>query len=497
MTRAIRARSVAAVLALLAVGLFLAYYQRRGSPSVPMDTDAPPPTAGPATQRPPDVFIYLVDALRPDHLGCYGYPRGSSPAIDAFAAEATLYESAHTAATWTRPSVATLLTGLYPCVHATQTQIPHIRLPDWPWLLSEVLGPAGYKTALVSANMMVSELFGFNQGWDSFLCSPSRAPQRAHVSCRWVNARAAEFLTEQDAQQPVFLYLHVMETHLPYQATPDNVRRFDRGFESRWEPTWEPDLTRAGGWLHPDLTDDEVQYLVDHYDACVFEADQGFGEFLEVLRSAGRLDNSVVILLADHGESFMEHGTIGHGHTLNREEMQVPLVVRFPGSRFAGTRIRQKVSLVDIYPSILRITGVEPPAGYPLSRRDLAGLASARAWLPSEPVFAQLSRYGDGSLDLLGVIDPAGYKLVLNTSHSEQDVVPDAAVGLWDTARDPAEQVNLEGELRERVENGDAAIRQWLATASRQMPPGGRAQPQRVEVSQELRHTLGALGYLR
>ncbi|MCJ7749972.1 MAG: sulfatase-like hydrolase/transferase, partial [Armatimonadetes bacterium] len=143
-------------------------------------------SSGTGAQRRHDVFVFLVDTLRADHLSCYGYSRATSPTIDAFAAEATLYEQANSAATWTRPSAATLLTGLYPFVHGA-VHMKGDKLGEWPVLLPEILHDRGYAAYAVTANLPVDKRFGFNQGYDGFI-------YKYKASADWVNARVAEYL---------------------------------------------------------------------------------------------------------------------------------------------------------------------------------------------------------------------------------------------------------------------------------------------------------------
>jgi hypothetical protein len=276
----------------------------------------------------PDVFLYMIDTLRADHLGCYGYERSTSPNIDAFAAQATLYEDVHAAATWTRPSVATILTGLYPSVHAAMRWSDG--LAEWPALLPEVLQNAGYSTLAVVTNPTVTPVFGFNQGYDEF-------EYRYYASARWVNARVAEHLARMDADGPVFVQVHTMEPHQPYVPAPASLRLFDRGFEGKCDGSLES--LAAVGSIRPGLSSDDVEHLKDLYDAEILDADSAFAQFLDLLRTTGRFDDALIVLLSDHGEAFAEHDTLGHSHTLSREELHVPLIVKFPQGRHAGARV--------------------------------------------------------------------------------------------------------------------------------------------------------------
>ena len=454
-----------------------------------------PQRAGEPRERRPDIFIYVVDALRADHLGCYGYPQGTSPAIDAFAANATLCRHAYTAATWTRPSTATLLSGRYPAVHGAVSQAPETPLPQWPVLLPEALQAAGYRTHFISANRFLSEPFGFNQGFDSFLCKSAYKSDLELLKADWANARVAEALAAEKPENPVFMYLHIMEPHLPYKAEPESFRFFDRIFPHYGEPSW-PRLLDVGGWLKPDMAGDELGHLMDWYDACIFEADGAFAGFLDLLRKTGRFQDSLIILTADHGEAFLEHETLDHGHTLSVEEMRVPLIVRFPGGRFSNVPVNQRVSLIDVFPTALAIAGVPPPPGPPLSGLDLAAIASDPSSSCSRPIFAELSRYGDNRLDLVAVIDEDGYKTVLDLSAVPGLLVSELAVGLWDTRADPGERTDLTRELPVRAAYHEQLIAQWLRSQlhARSLAPSEAPPP--AELTDDLRREMKALGYL-
>jgi arylsulfatase A-like enzyme len=445
-----------------------------------------PPRAAvpPQEERLPDVFIYLIDALRPDHLGCYGYSRRTSPSIDAFAAESVVYEQAQTAYSSTRGSVATMFTGLYPCAHGTIHKKDG--LAEWPVLLSEALQETGYRTCLISATGMVAERMGFNQGFDDFVVDSLASPER-------LNSRAAAVLNELPAAQPVLMYVHTIEPHAPYAPEPSSLRLFDRGIPGRCDGTRE--AIHAAGNLYPDLSAYDIEHMIDLYDAEVFDNDRGFGAFLELLKRTGRFENSLIVLVADHGEAFAEHDTLQHGNNLNRELLHVPLVVRLPQGRLSGTRVTQRVSLVDLYPTILAQTGAAPELDYGLPGRDLVQMASEPSAASSRPIFAELSFHDNNMLDLVAVLDADGFKRVVDMSVVPGAKATERSVGLWNTRVDPDEQEDLTQSLPVRAAYDEQLIAQYLATQRNWGGKERRAAPQ-VELTDELRENLRALGYL-
>jgi len=438
-----------------------------------------------ASGQHPDVFIYLIDALRADHLGCYGYSRDTSPSIDGFAAEATLYEQAQTTVTWTRPSVAALLTGLYPSVHGA-VEKPDV-LAEWPTLLSEALQEVGYKTCCVSTNGHVTAPFGFNQGFDTFVHKNLGLP-------RWANSQAARFLAAQSPDDPVFMYVHTVEPHSPYAPESESFRRFDRGFVGACDGSVRA-LTAARR-LYPKLSADDIEYLIDLYDAEILDNDRGFGRFLELLKRTGRFENALIVLVADHGESFAEHDCLQHGRNLNKEELHVPLIIRFPRGRPAGPRVKERVSLVDLFPTILSQAGARPELAYALPGADLWVVASQPALYSSRRIYAELSHVTSNGLDLVGVIDEDGYKRVIDMSVSPGKIAAKKSLGLWDTRVDLPEQTDVVESLPARAAYDEQLIARWLVEQSnwRGVPAAG--PPPSVEMTDEMRKGLRALGYL-
>jgi len=445
------------------------------------------PTRLPARHpgRMPDVFIYVIDALRADHVGCYGYKRDTSPTIDAFSAEGVLFEEAYTASTWTRPSVATMLSGLYPTVHG----VIHYSdgLAEWPVLLPEMLRQAGYHTRGFVANATLAAAFGLDQGYSEYVFRQAPAT--------WINRMVGDRLAAEDPKRPVFMYLHTVEPHGPYTPSADSFKRFDRGIKGRCDGSLEA-LDKLGV-LHPDLSRADVEHLYDLYDAKVYEADQGFAGFLAALKAAGRYENSVIILTADHGEAFDEHDTLGHAWELSQEDMRVPLVIKFPQRRHAGVRVKERASLVDVTPTILSEVGLKPKLPYELPGRDLSLAALQPDSGPSRRIYAEVSRWDSNDLDLVAVIEEDGYKRVIDVSVPPRETATRKSLGLWDTRADPKEEHDLLKELPVRAAYGEQLIAGWLLEQRDWRKSLAASPPPKVEFDEVLRRQLQAMGYLK
>lgn len=453
------------------------------APSTGQDASSPVfPLSTP--ERLPDVFIYVIDALRADHLGCYGYPRETSPAVDAFAADATIYENAYTPTTWTRPSVTTMLTGLYASVHGAMHWSDG--LAEWPVLLPEMLTQAGYRTRCFVTNPNLSVPFGLDQGYDQFVY--------CNATADWVTNMVATGLANEDARRPVFMFLHTIEPHHPYVPRPETRRRFDRGVHGSWDGTtkWFERLNV----LHPRVSKADLECMLDLYDAKVYEADQEVARFLAALKQAGRYENSLVIVTADHGEAFAEHDTLIHAWDLNQETMRVPLIIHFPAGKHAGVRVRERASLIDFTPTVLSAAGLRPALPYRLPGRDLAAMALAPKSGPSRRIYGEVARWDSNDVDLVAVIDEDGYKRVVDVSVLPRETAVKDTLGLWDTRADPQEKVDLAEKLPVRASYDEQLIARWLIEQRywRGKPAGARA-PQ-VDHDEAVGRHLRALGYL-
>jgi arylsulfatase A-like enzyme len=293
----------------------------------------------------PLVVVYLVDTLRADHLPLYGYPRNTAPELTRLARDGVVFDQAIAPSSWTKPSVASLFTSLLPRDHGClQFYAP---LDRSLVTLAEMLRPAGYVTGAVVANpILVSEAAAFGQGFSVF------AAAREPLEAEGVVDDALRILDRSEGL-PLLLYVHTMDPHAPYDApTP-----FDRLFPASPRPS----PSGAGAVDAGDAPGlDEV---VREYDGEIAYGDREFGRLIRELERRGLYEDALVVFLADHGEELGERGTLGHGHSLFDELVRVPLVVKYPGGRYAGRRVARQVQMVDILPTVLAAAGVRVPDG--------------------------------------------------------------------------------------------------------------------------------------
>jgi hypothetical protein len=322
-----------------------------------------PPVA--ATGAPaPDLVLVLVDTLRADHLGAYGYPRPSSPNIDALAARGLRFERAYAHSGWTLPSVASLLTGRLPHEHgagrAATGEGRFGRIPDHVRTLAEDLAASGYATHAIVNNTFLAPGFGFARGFDGY--DYRGATNLEHRSALDSVARALDWLDA--APRPAFLLLHLMEPHFDYRPPDDLHGRFAPGSPTSEAGSLDRErVLRALDLDQADLPEAQRAWLVARYDEEVLAVDRAVGALARGLERRGRLRDTLLVLTADHGEEFWDHGGFEHGHSLFGELTRVPLVAAGPDIEPGVTRA--VVSHRDLYWGLRARAGLAgtPPGG--------------------------------------------------------------------------------------------------------------------------------------
>ena len=494
-------------------------------------------TAGDGHSR-PNVIVVLIDTLRADRLGCYGYGRPTSPELDALAARGVVFENAYAQAPMTRGSVASLFTSLDPDTHATNDVLE--RLPESADTLAEQFQRGGWRTACFSTNENVSPVFGFDQGFDTFwlhrLSRLGRFTAWGRLS-HWVTetlgiGRQSADLDDSDARHltdavlgwlpsearaPQFLWVQYIDPHSPYAppedlintASPDPERMATHG---RFPHNCPPHP--FGRW--PEQEAGIVEGISQLYDAEIRFCDREVSRLVRELDARGYLRDSWLVITADHGEEFFDHEQLGHGHSMYDELLRVPLIVLGPG--VAPGRVAAPVQLIDLLPTLITVTraeelavaaaeprnateslrsddGVSESSGSSSGGRseprgrDLAELLlaapAARAELASGIVapfvFAQRS------------IDPP--QAMVRVDHEKLIVIEqgdERCTRLFDLSTDPHEQHDLALQRPDRVTALLALLERRRAAARATRLEGGAD----VELTDDARNVLKALGYV-
>jgi arylsulfatase A-like enzyme len=456
----------------------------------------------------PNVLLITVDTLRADHVGAYGYGRDTTPHIDRLAEEGALFRSCLSPAPNTHPSIASLLTSLP--VSAFDNYSLAGFLPGSAPDLAAILKTHGYRTGAVVDNPWLSPALGFSRGFDEYREVSSRKGGAGLV----VDA-ALEWLAE-SPQEPFFLWVHFLDPHHPYEPPAP--------FEKAFLPPWAAGLPGGGprtvtAYLkrlasrRGQESRRELERVIALYDGEILYTDAEIGRLTGALRDRQLLDRALLVLTADHGEEFLEHGGMLHGHSLYNELLLVPLIVRLPGSIPAGQAIDGEVSTLDVLPTVLQFCRIGIPEAcrggglHALLRREAPASGLNR---PVPHVSEKLHRdkFGAGpALSLkLGswkLIEPYyrpylfGYspsKIVESFKELGVFLFETDPLQLYDISRDPAEKRNLVGSgERERIADLRKVLRESACSAPRLAPSGGVPSGLDKETWERIR----SLGYVR
>ncbi len=352
----------------------------------------------PQPHRPPNIILIVVDTLRADRVGgVYAQWRGLTPFLDELAGRGTRFTTAYAPSSWTCPSVASLLTSRYPSQHGVATF--DSVLPPNEITLAESLAPLGYRAGGFTANFRLTADHGYAQGfshWDAIF------PPHPLVDAKVPGSRVRDELRgwlgtnpRFGTEVPLFLYLHYLEPHAPYEA-PEPFRSRFMLSDTTPETVKSLNAKVTGFGLGlKGLRLPELSALSRLYDGEVAAVDAEIREMLAMLDAAGVLRNAVVVVTADHGEEFGEHGEVMHGHTLYNDAIRVPLIVVAPGAA-SGAVVDEPVSLLDVAPTLLALAGAAPePRHQGRSLLPLLGDAVAPS-SPPEPILAELLPLGAG-----------------------------------------------------------------------------------------------------
>ena len=293
----------------------------------------------------PDILLISIDTLRADHLGSHGYERNTSPNLDALAQRGTRFANARSPSPWTLPSHATMLTGLLPHQHGLVDD--GVVLTDQA-LLQERLRDNGYRTGAFVSSLFVGASFGFDRGFEVFEDYGIRS-KRVNLADRVQARRQVDDVLGffgQHPDEPVFAFLHLYDVHYPYDPPEAWDHEFDR-------PGNELTYRKYFHYLKKPLTDGQMTHQIAQYDEELAYVDDQLGRLFEQL--AGR--DVIVLVTADHGEEFGERGSWGHAHTLNPEQLHIPLIVAGPGVPVAV--VEEAVGLQDVAPTLARLGGGE------------------------------------------------------------------------------------------------------------------------------------------
>ena len=515
------------------------------------------------TDNQPNILLVVLDTQRRDRLSIYGHERETAPHLSAFAQQATIFERAISPAQWTIPAHASMFTGHYAGAHGV-TEASQVLSGAYP-TLAEILQVDGYQTAGFCNNPLVGLLDnGLTRGFDHFYnyagASPNRpidvqrGPVRRALSqgfrrfahqvqnqfaqsdwlfrmslhpllvplwTRYVNykgntekslADAADVIKSHQAggaTTPLFTFVNLMGTHLPYRPPQDYVARvapYRTGDNSAYQfiRRFNADAARWASPVDATLSDDERAVLLDFYDAEIAYQDDLLGTFFAELERSGNLDNTLVIVAADHGEAHGDHGYIGHSFVVYQELVHVPLMVRYPAAFPAGKRVQTNVSTRRIFHTVLDAAGITPPLDETdpnanVSELSLRTAVNGRPDAEGGTVFAEafppqtfLNVLKHRQPDLIDSLSLKQVRRGIYDGDHKLTMVGTHIDGLFDVSQDPQETASLAAQQPQRAAQMEAQLHRFAQEAAASRLDGDTF----AEVDDEVLAHLRALGYV-
>ena len=463
-----------------------------------------------------NVVICVADAARADHFGCYGYPRQTTPNVDRIAESAVVFERHFCPFPLTRPSTASLFRSQHPDTHLATDMRHIISVAESGFTLAEGFARAGYQTAFFSSNLSASPSVGLGDEFE-WICAPhsvskwgkeekpmlrqtgdeKEAVLRPEPGARRADTslemqppdRLLEYVSEwleRHSEVPFFAYVHFLPPHSPYRA-PEHMKQLFAGTKPpcAWQGEFEfPSKHRQKEYdTVPDL-----DKWVNDYDANLYWADWGVGELEQLLRQADVLDDTLFIFTSDHGEAFGEHGYLYHSDGLYDELVRVPLIVRFPGDDPLVGRISTLSQTIDLLPTLFELLEIPYPEGE-VQGCSLVPLLTGESDSVREHVFARDSKesYLTRTVDSSLILEDGG-----------------RLRALYDQGDDPLQIRNIADSEPERVNELMDVLLAFTRTQKRspfdetvlEPQPAGAPVQKQIELTDEQRRELEALGYL-
>jgi arylsulfatase len=473
-----------------------------------------------------NVLLYVLDALRADHLSCYGYERDTSERIDQLASEGIRYDRCYSPSTWTKPVGASLLTGLYPPAHGVRTRedVFVAAVPRLP----ELLQREGFTTAGFSSMGNVSATLGFDEGFDIFrdlYKEPSIVEQRTtkqadteeleNESTDHIALPRASDLTNtvldwlEGVGDDFFAFCWSVEPHIPYDPPA--------GFGRYVEETYNGPVDGTRETLAKVDTESDLQHLIDLYDSEIRYNDRELGRLVDGLKQMDIYDDTLIVLLGDHGDAFQEHGRLTHGHLPYEELVHVPLVMKPPAGGIESTIVKEITSLVDVVPTILQAVDGErgttevqgrplPPFGPTGTSTPIYSETRSRDIYPAfYSVRTERWKYMEvdspnRSLGTLLEIVKSLYsrniisEILKNPLHYLDRYIHDQDRFLYDIESDIAETRNLVEERPEKVARHERLLAEWLDSGREYR--GQDRTDQESHIDAQTSEQLRKLGYV-
>jgi arylsulfatase A-like enzyme len=446
-----------------------------------------------ALENPPNVVLIAIETLRADHVGCYGYTRDTTPNIDKLARDGTLFTSATSTSSWTMPSHMSMFTSLYPSSHkATDYEK---KLDDRIPTLAGILKQNGYTTAGFVSNPTLEARYGFGNGFDVyddytitldsqlnlFGNNPDKVGALLAVTSPLLTNTAIEWLTK-NYKRRFFLFIHYFDPHYDY-APPEP---YDRMFDSGYRGTVDGRIT-SNSQLKPGILRKDLEHIIALHDGEIRFTDEHVGKLLRKVDELRLTNNTLIILVSDHGDEFLEHGGSMHAHTLYEELIHIPFIIKYAHVIPEGKKVDTLVSHIDIMPTVFDILKIRSdvkmegrsllPA---ITYASLGGQFNAPA-----PVYSELDLNRN-----LRCIRTRKHKLIYDITTKKEEV--------YDLEVDPKEttDLNVENRFTEAGRLLHNQLFEWMKL-NESSTTAIRHIGNKVELDEMTKTILRGLGYLQ
>lgn len=429
-------------------------------------------------QKRKNVVLISIDTLRADHMSCYGYTRNTTPVLDALAKEGCFFNHAISTSSWTAPAMASLFTTLMPSQHHIQHGVCKLGkiyrqeiLDASQITLAEVLKENGLTTLGISSNPHLTPELGFAQGFDHFMVYKFKKAEE-------ITKTAIDFMTQYANDKPFFLWVHYFDPHWPYSKQEPWIHTYAPDYNDELKHFYDTNLPRVRTAAGIDKGSRMLQSLIALYDSEINSVDQSVGKLLDAIHEK---ENTMIVLVSDHGEGFLEHDTLDHGYQLYEETIHVPLIIQCPSVEPVKKSFDTPCSIMDIPPTILNWLNIKNPGTFqgrsllPLMTGKIADEVNES----DRTVFSELNRFGKNLISLR----VGKWKYINDLKNQEEE--------LYDLAVDPYEKANIiekEPALHAEMKN---RLSSWLITTRKQ-----KSKVKRVKLDQESLEKLKSLGYV-
>ena len=454
----------------------------------------------------PNIILIVMDAVRAKHLSCYGYHRPTAPNLERFAERSVVYETAISPAGWSLPSHASMFTGLYPSRHGAHDQHKYLR-PEYP-TLAEVLRSWGYHTLALCYNAYISPTTGLDRGFEEFNSVARRLPrplgkikQKAETGAaillgqrdsgaRFTNRQVVAALRHlQTSERPFFMFVHYLEPHAPYCPPKKYNRYLPKEVSSREAKRVNQDRVKYLAEL-VSMDEQDFEILTALYDGEITYLDTCVAQVLRQLEESGMLDQTMVIITADHGENIGDHQMMGHTYCLYDTLLHVPLIIHYPQGTTTPGRVEHQVQTLDLLPTILSMLGDTSSETY----RSLQGYDLLSSTTHEFTIAEQANPDLTTFYSRFPGVDVSRYDRaikMIRTDRCKYIWASDGNHELYDLQADPDEQCNIIAERPDISRDLDRRLTEWRNDFEEAAP-----LDEIPEFDEAVKDRLRALGYL-